>query len=477
MSSERGDSPAPSALHAFVEAILGAAIVCDPETLAIEAVNERATGLLGFDAGTLTLMGVVDLGDRPEAIDGDPVADRLRRLPGTDDRARFEWTVEANDHGRRRLAVTAHATPVAGAERLVIGLTDATGRARAEHELRTQQRLTEAMAEVVPGSLFLLDDSGTLSRWNDRLVEDTGYDGPELSARSLTDLVAEDDRDALSETLADVYRRGEVATCEVLLVTRDGGRVPYRLTVGPASGTELAGAVGVGEGLTESTFREERLAVLTRVLRHNFRNELNVITGFTQQALNDVDDPTTERQLERVVDTAGRLLRAGETSRKIERLLSDRPEPRSMSLSGAVEEALASLPADLLGDADVHVDAPTDATVEAAGRFPDAIAELVDNAVRHNDADRPSVRIVASRLPSDEWVSLVIADDGPGLPPTERAVLTGTETQLEHGSGLGLWYVNWIVSAGGGSLAIPETADEGTRIELQLPVADDPDPD
>jgi len=82
------------------------------------------------------------------------------------------------------------------------------------------------------------------------------------------------------------------------------------------------------------------------------------------------------------------------------------------------------------------------------------------------------VSITAAELPSESWTSLVVADDGPGF-PTERSVLTGEETPLEHASGLGLWYVNWIVSAGGGSFDISSASAGGTRIEMELRTLDD----
>lgn len=116
---------------------------------------------------------------------------------------------------------------------------------------------------------------------------------------------------------------------------------------------------------------------------------------------------------------------------------------------------------------------PEGITVSAIGYLAEAIAELVENAIRHSDTERSRVEITAAELPSESWTSLVVADDGPGIPPTERSVLTGEETPLEHASGLGLWYVNWIVSAGGGSFDISSASAGGTRIEMELRTLDD----
>ncbi|WP_418283974.1 PAS domain-containing sensor histidine kinase [Halorubrum sp. DTA46] len=483
-----GDASAPPALRSFVEAIPTPTLACDPDTRAIRAANAPATDLLDRDAATLTLMGLTDIGESLTTVDGEAVDEVVDAAVEEDGVTRFEWNVR-DSRGRFCLSVSVRTAEISNQGWLVVGLTDVTDRVRAEESAQSQLRVLDAIASTTTDALFQCTVDGTLARWNERLASDTGYAAEELTGTTLTALVDEESRDAVAEALQSVYRRGEVTECEASLFTRSGERVPYRFTLGPIvggddavgdetgddaiDGDEVVGAVGIGEDMTESSLREERLAVLTRVLRHNFRNDLNVVTGFTQHAISEVDDPDLARDLERVVATADRLLRLGETSRRVERLLADRPTPRSVRLADAVDEALVSFPSELRERADIAVDVPDKLTVSAVGYLAEAITELVDNAIRHNDAERPWVRISAAELPSESWTSLVIADDGPGIPPTERSVLTGEETPLEHASGLGLWYVNWIVTAGGGSFDIRESKAGGTRIEVELRTLDD----
>jgi PAS domain S-box-containing protein len=476
-SSSSGDAAAEEILRAFVEAVPTPTLVCDPDALAIRAANDPAVDLLGHDRATLTLMGLPDIGETDVTVAGDRISDIAASAAGDAQASvggvkRFEWDVRLADPGLR-VDAALHAATIAGDEWLVVGLTDATAGVAAATERDAERRFVDALAETVPLALFRCTEEGTLSRWNDRLAADSGYDPASLSGRALASLFDEATSGDVGEALSRVYREGETAACEARLLTRSGERVPYRLSLGPVTdGDRVVGAVGVGEDLTEASLREERLAVLTRVLRHNFRNDLNVVTGFTGRAIEAVDDPDLVAELERVVDTAERLLRLGETSRKVERLLSEHPSPRPLALAPAVDAALESLDPAVREGAAVEVDVPGDLVVSAVTFFPEAITELVDNAVRHNDADGPRVRVSAAELPSESWVSLVVADDGPGIPPAERAVLTGEETPLEHASGLGLWYVNWIVTAGGGGLDIAESKAGGSRIELSLRAAE-----
>ncbi|MUV90188.1 histidine kinase, partial [Halapricum sp. CBA1109] len=65
--------------------------------------------------------------------------------------------------------------------------------------------------------------------------------------------------------------------------------------------------------------------------------------------------------------------------------------------------------------------------------------------------------------------SLTVADDGPGIPDRERAVLdSGTETQLEHGLGMGLWSINWAVTRVGGDLSVADNDPRGTVVTVRL---------
>jgi len=465
---DRDDESTPRVVRSFVEAIPTPAVACDPETHAIRAANAPSTALLGQDRGTLTLMGFTDLGEADETVDGESVGTVLDAAADREGVTDFEWEIGGN-RGRRRLSVSVHATTIADERWLIAGLTDVTDRVTAEEDLRSQLRVVDAVASTVPAALFECSADGTLARWNDRLAADAGRGGEALSGTDLTALFDDETRDSVADALRRVYRDREPADCEATLLTRAGKRVPYRLALGPiVDDGEVVGAIGVGEDRTEASLREERLAVLTRVLRHNFRNDLNVVTGFAERAVEAVDDPELASELERVVNTAEQLLRMGETSRRVERLLADDPSPRSIDLADAVTEALLSLPPELREGADVEVDVPEGITVSAIGYLAEAIAELVDNAIRHSEADRPRVEITAAELPSESWASLVVADDGPGIPPAERSVLTGEETPLEHASGLGLWYVNWIVSAGGGSFDIGSASAGGTRIEIEL---------
>jgi signal transduction histidine kinase len=105
--------------------------------------------------------------------------------------------------------------------------------------------------------------------------------------------------------------------------------------------------------------------------------------------------------------------------------------------------------------------------VNVGGELEFAVHELLANAIEHG-GDVTSVAVEER----DAFVAVTVVDDGDGLPEQDRRVLEGAEeSPLEHGSGLGVWLVNWITTTGGGHVTV-DTGAHGTRVELELPKAD-----
>jgi signal transduction histidine kinase len=68
-------------------------------------------------------------------------------------------------------------------------------------------------------------------------------------------------------------------------------------------------------------------------------------------------------------------------------------------------------------------------------------------------------------------VRIVIADNGPGIPPAEREKLfLPYYSTKQRGSGLGLAIVRRIVAEHGGSIDVTDNTPRGTRFAIELPV-------
>jgi len=82
-----------------------------------------------------------------------------------------------------------------------------------------------------------------------------------------------------------------------------------------------------------------------------------------------------------------------------------------------------------------------------------------------------TVRVSCGPAP-DGGSALSVADDGPGIPPAERArIFTPFFTTKPSGTGLGLAVVQRIVDGHGGSIAVDPAPGQGARFTVRLPPA------
>ncbi|UPV76388.1 response regulator (plasmid) [Halorussus limi] len=232
-------------------------------------------------------------------------------------------------------------------------------------------------------------------------------------------------------------------------------------------GNNVAYAIDSVQTRKELVRREQRLQVFNRILRHNLRNDLNVVLGRAQNIGEEFPPAAGEARV--IEQKASELIEISEKAREVGKTLDreDRTK-KQIDVTDCVErtceEFRQSYP-----DAEIATTLPESARVYADKTLEAAIGEVVENAIEHND-DRPSVRVTVSATGDDgEWVEVTVLDDGPGIPEDEREVLTeGEETALHHGSGLGLWLSHWIVGKFGGELAFEDYHTDGGAVTLRL---------
>ena len=94
---------------------------------------------------------------------------------------------------------------------------------------------------------------------------------------------------------------------------------------------------------------------------------------------------------------------------------------------------------------------------------------LIDNATEAME-QRGTIEIETQHDPSHNLVRVIVADDGPGIPASERDKLfLPYYSTKRRGSGLGLAIVRRIVAEHGGSIDLTDNTPRGTRFAVELP--------
>ncbi|WP_049937837.1 sensor histidine kinase [Haloplanus natans] len=349
----------------------------------------------------------------------------------------------------------------------------AFGRAELFERNPTTVRAAERTAiDDLADPLVIVDREGRVVRLNDAArAAFAGRTAPDGSRNAAADPL---DRPVSAILGVDVDFDGDTDPFESRV---DGERRTYAVSVSPLrdpSGAHVGWTV-VCPDITARERRRQQLEVLNRVLRHNLRNDAGVVHGYADFLVDRLEDAELVRMADAIERRSAALESLGQKARTVETLLDG--EPRTDLAVGSLVERVVADAREAFPDANLRLDGRTDATASVAERSLEAAVEnLVENALRHHDgegierADGGAWAAVTVDLADDALV-VRVADDGPGIPDAELdAIAAGEETDLQHGSGLGLWVVHWAVTTLGGEVTYADREPRGTVATLRLPV-------
>ncbi|MFC4408683.1 PAS domain-containing sensor histidine kinase [Haloarchaeobius iranensis] len=227
---------------------------------------------------------------------------------------------------------------------------------------------------------------------------------------------------------------------------------------------EVERIVGFSRDVTERRRREQQLAVMDKLLRHNIRNDMNVVIGEAEHI--DAEDGSTLSERTRVIrDTAAQLIMTAEKQREIIELLTDPGTLGEVDITAAVTRVGGRM-RERYPDAEVEIDVPERATAFALPGIETAIAELAENAIVHATGGPPTLRLVCRT--TEESVAVEVLDDCEPIPEYEYRVITGEHEMddLYHSSGVGLWLVYWLVELSDGDIEFETLESSGNRVQL-----------
>ncbi|KAB1194130.1 PAS domain S-box protein [Haloferax sp. MBLA0076] len=315
--------------------------------------------------------------------------------------------------------------------------------------------------------MLIADTNFAFRDINDAGLDFLGYDYDEIIGESVG-LIAGDEEvyyEIIEHMLAGESWSGE------FVVRRTDDRVVY----GHGFATpivvegEVQGFLAFFLDTTKQQQYENVSEVLSRLLRHDLRNELNVIYGYTQQVASRIDDEEALAELQLVQDKVLDIVHKSERARDLRDLLershdrSNRPVRLDTVLQKRTVDATIDYP-----DAEFTFENFPEVEVVADDLLGEAIECLLENAVTHNDKETPVVDISVERANGSVYIR--VADNGPGVPEAQRDLIFGREEydQLHHGTGISLFFADNVISSYDGDLWVEDDDDEGAVFCIRL---------
>ncbi|WP_280585037.1 HAMP domain-containing sensor histidine kinase [Halorubrum sp. Boch-26] len=225
----------------------------------------------------------------------------------------------------------------------------------------------------------------------------------------------------------------------------------------------IANAVESRRAATEADRQRERLDRFVSGVSHDLKSPLNVAQGRLALARDDpegehldVAATAVDRTLELIADLLT-LAKQGEKPRELE----------SVGLRDTVEECWATV---ATGDATLVVESDRRVLADPS-RLKQLLENLIGNAVAHGGDDVTVGAVIpmytATRADTGLPTGFYVADDGPGVPETERdRVFEEGYTTDNEGTGFGLNIVREVAAAHGWDVRVTESAGGGARFEV-----------
>ncbi|MFC7060027.1 PAS domain-containing protein [Halovenus salina] len=345
---------------------------------------------------------------------------------------------------------------------------DITERQERERELT---RFKEAIEQTGHAVCFT-DTEGIIKYVNPAFEDLTEYSRDEVRGESPSIIQSGEHGDEFYHDLWETITDGQVWEGTIIDQRKSGTQYRAHQTIAPVTheGSTL-GFVSVQNEITDEKLRKEHISVMSRILRHNLRNYLNIIYVHAQQLQHSQSEDIQQSHVQKIIEQAEKLESLSEKIRAGRKILEQLSSPfDTVPVSELYEDVVTSVDEEAL-DATITFKNLSEEPVYVAEQLKPALRELLENALRHSENGAPSVTVQVQVATETERVGITIADNGPGIPKSISETLQqGRETDLQHLTGVGLWIVRWIVTGLGGTLEIETSDVPGSRVTLTTPL-------
>ncbi len=351
--------------------------------------------------------------------------------------------------------------------------------------LERHQRYTDDILDAIDDVFYVIDESGSLERWNRSLSEVSGYTDEEIASMTTADFFEDDDRDAAVAAIRNGFESGSVAV-ELDLRTKEGDTAPFEFVGSSLENTAGEPVLaGIGRDVSDRVERERRLKASNERLEqfayaasHDLQEPLRMVSSYLQLIEDRADDELTEETeefLEFAVDGADRMREMIDGLLAYSRVETQGRPLGSVDLNEVVGDVLDDLEVRLTErDADVHIEELPRVTGDEH-QLRQVVQNLVTNALEYSGDEPPHVHISATRNGSMWEVS--VRDEGIGIEPDDQdrifEVFERLHSRNDHGgSGIGLALCERIVERHGGDIWVESEPGEGATFSFTLPPED-----
>lgn len=375
---------------------------------------------------------------------------------------------------------------------------DITERRRTEEALHREKERFELLVEESPLGVALINNEGIYKYINPKFSEIFGYTLGDIPTRQEWFRKVYPDekyRKHVISTLAESWKKhfvGELRSGTFEMTCKDGSRKTIRYRpVTMKSGDELHLYEDISETQRlEQQLRQaqkmEAIGTLAGGIAHDFNNILAALIGYTELAVNDLDDKKG------LLGDLEEVRKAGNRAKDlVSQILAfsrqHRQEKNPVKVKLIAKEALKLIRASLPTTIEIEGNIASDALVMAdATQIHQVLMNLFTNAGQAMQEEGGVLEVDLNDIYLDDdftarypgirpgnFLKLTVRDTGCGIAPDLVDRIFDpffTTKEKGQGTGLGLSVVHGIVKSMDGAISVYSEPEKGTEFDVYLPV-------
>ncbi len=367
-----------------------------------------------------------------------------------------------------------------------------TERKRAENELWESEKKYRELADLLPQTVFELDEAGNFTFVNLNSIEIFGHTLRESDEGwAALQMFAPEDRDRVKENFQRVVDGEQLGDVEYTALRKDGGRFPVVAYASPIiEENKGVGLRGIVVDITELKQLEKRVVEyeelselksnLLSTVSHELRTPLAIIKGYSTMLL-DYDrrlrQDEKEQYLQSIDRATDRLTELVDSLLDMSRLEAGllKLDKQPTSISKLTEETVA----------EAKLRAPEhEIVLNLTNRLPmmhidarrvrQVLDNIIDNAIKYSEE---GTRIVIGARWVGSEVQVGVTDQGIGIPAEDLEGVFDRMYRIERrlspevgGVGLGLAICKGLVKAHGGRIWVESELGKGSTFYFTLPI-------
>ena len=349
-----------------------------------------------------------------------------------------------------------------------------------QESMSKSEKKFRRILETAIDPIISIDEKGIILLCNPAAENEFGYSTVEMVGQNIKMLMPSPYREEHDTYLANYLKTGKAQIIgmvrELEGERKDGSVFPMELSVSEVLGEEERSFTGVVRNITEHKEMIDELQQFAYVTSHDLKAPLRAISNLSHWIEEDLGDGLNE-------ETAGNLALLRSRVLRMENLIQG---VLQYSRAGSGDPTIVfckfkEIINGILGSIVVPEEFSIQIESGIIGIYADqtqiiqVFTNLLSNAIKHSNNSQGKIKITTRECEKNkEWVEILVADNGPGIPMKYREKVFQVFQTLQprdkaENTGVGLAIVKKIIEKQGGKIEILDLDTIGTTFKILWP--------